>query len=376
MIQSDALFNTYIDANILLAEAVLLWLAVCWILELARLKPAPRTRLFLLNGVCLTVLVSPLLVAAMALGLAPQGLSVNLTDFLLALYLNGSIQMRPSEFEQVLDLRESFTSDIVGMQSLAGLAVVALLGIGLLLFSTRMAGNVIRLRRLIRSSYAWHRSGSVHIRLSDTIAVPFSTRSLTRRFVVIPSELLAHQRDLKIVLQHEFQHLRQSDIEWEIAMEFLRLFFFWNPAFHVWKRQVEDLREIACDQRVLARSSISAKSYCECLVRVCQNSLRRNTGMVPSMPLVGLIQFRKWPLRKRSAVGLKRRIAAIIEGREHRSSRYLTAVVMAPLALVVAFSALAIQSPPDWSYDRIMLSTIVNLERLDAINGLGTRPLR
>lgn len=376
MIQSDALLNTYINANILLAEAVLLWLVACRALKAAGLELAPRTRLFLLNGACLTVLLSPLLVAAVAMGLAPQGVSVNLTDFLLAQYLSGGFEMRPSEFEQVLGLRERLVRNIVGMQTLAGLAVVVLLGIGIALFATRMARNVISLRRTIRSSYGWHRSGSVHIRLSDTIAVPFSTRSLTKRFVVIPSDLLAHQRDLNIVLQHEFQHLRQSDIEWEIAMEFLRLFFFWNPAFHIWKRQVEDLREIACDQRVLARSRVSAKSYCECLVRVCQNSLRRDATLMPAMPLVGLIQFRKWPFRKRSAVGLKRRIATIIAGDQRRSSRCLTALVMAPLAVVVTLSAVAIQSPQDWSHDRIMLSTIVNLERLDAINGLGTRPLR
>lgn len=375
MIQSDALFNVYLNANILLAEAVLLWLAACWMLGLARLGPAPRTRLFLLNGVCLTVLFSPLAVAAMSAGLIPRGYSVNLSDFLLAQYLNGSFQMRPSDFEQMLSLRTSFVSSVVGMQTNSGLVVVGLLGVGLALFTVRMARNIMRLRRTIRCSYAWHRSGSVHIRLSDTIAVPFSTRSLTRRFVVIPSELLAHQRDLKIVLQHEFQHLRQSDIEWEIAMEFLRLFFFWNPAFHIWKRQVEDLREIACDQQVLARGSISAKSYCECLMRVCRSSLRRNSAMIPAMPLVGLIQFRKWPFHKRSAVGLKRRITAILEGRDRHNSRVLASLVVVPLVAAVTFSALAIQRPQDWSHDRIMLSTIVNLERLNALNGLGTPPL-
>jgi hypothetical protein len=31
---------------------------------------------------------------------------------------------------------------------------------------------------------------------------------------------------------------------------------------------------------------------------------------------------------------------------------------------------LAIQSPGDWSQDRLMLSTVVNLDRLDKINQL------
>jgi hypothetical protein len=38
----------------------------------------------------------------------------------------------------------------------------------------------------------------------------------------------------------------------------------------------------------------------------------------------------------------------------------------------VLLSAMAIQSPGDWSQDRLMLSTIVNLERLDEINRMST----
>ena len=38
----------------------------------------------------------------------------------------------------------------------------------------------------------------------------------------------------------------------------------------------------------------------------------------------------------------------------------------------VALTTLAIQRPGDWSQDRLMLSTVVNLERLDEINRLST----
>jgi hypothetical protein len=377
MIQYEALVDTYLSANILLAEAVLLWLIARLALTVLGVRPSHRAQLILLNGVCLTVLISPLLVGLTTLGgnlgLLPKGNSVNLTDFMLSQYLNGHIDMAPTTFERALSLRGSFTNDLAGMQSATSLVVSALLATGVGLVTLRLVGNILKVRRTIRSSYAWRVSGSIHLRLSDTITVPFSTRGFRSRYVVVPSEMLAQQDDLKIVLQHEFQHLRQSDIEWEIAMECLRPLFFWNPAFHYWKRRVEELRELACDESILARKPQSVQSYCECLLRVCQNSLRKSNAKDASAPLVGLIQLRRRPFQKKSAVGLKRRIATIVEGKTGHSHRVLTGFVMLGLVGIIGTSALALQKPQDWSHDRIMLSTIVNLERLDRINsGMGT----
>jgi len=45
--------------------------------------------------------------------------------------------------------------------------------------------------------------------------------------------------------------------------------------------------------------------------------------------------------------------------------------LMLPLMAFIVFSSIIIHNGSDWSQDRIMLSTIVNLERLDVINGFG-----
>jgi hypothetical protein len=39
------------------------------------------------------------------------------------------------------------------------------------------------------------------------------------------------------------------------------------------------------------------------------------------------------------------------------------------MVAVVFLSALSIQKPADWSQDRLMLSAIINLERLETRNG-------
>ena len=43
-------------------------------------------------------------------------------------------------------------------------------------------------------------------------------------------------------------------------------------------------------------------------------------------------------------------------------------VLAGVLAVGVSMAAASVRQPGDWSQDRLMLSTIVNLERLEAIN--------
>ena len=59
-----------------------------------------------------------------------------------------------------------------------------------------------------------------------------------------------------MAIAHELQHMRQTDVGWEIGLKTLRLMFFWNPVFHVWKRAVDRLRELACDQQLLAHDRL------------------------------------------------------------------------------------------------------------------------
>ena len=58
----------------------------------------------------------------------------------------------------------------------------------------------------------------------------------------------------------------------------------------------------------------------------------------------------------------------MIEGRAERHPTLVFALLTAPLLALTLTVAVAIQKPGDWSQDRLMLSTIVNLERLEAIN--------
>lgn len=375
MIQISSLLDAYIDANILLMFAFSLWAVVRFVLSKLGMPYAFATQLRLLNGIFLAVAISPFFVLGVGLflqsGVISQGFSVNLSDFVVAQYLNGSFEMKPSQFEQFLGLRERFTSDLLGLKSNTGIAVVAFLTIGFMVVTARMVISVFRLRRIIRNSYAWRRFSNIHLRLSDTTHVPFSTRSLRNHYIVIPSGMLTQSDDLRMALGHEFQHLRQGDIEWEITLELLKPLFFWNPAFLFWKRQVEHLRELSCDQQVLLRKGYDVRAYCECLLRVCHNSLRKSPRLQIIVPTVAFVQLDRSLFGTQSARFLCHRMTSLFDAKPDCRGRRFFQLLVLPLMAIIVFTSLAIQSPSDWSQDRLMLSTIVNLERLDVRNSIG-----
>lgn len=375
MIPGDALLNAFIDANILIVVAFALWSVARFLLHRLGLKHAYSTELKLLNGVFVAIVISPFLVmgfrALQGAGVG-SGVNLNLSDMVVSHYLNGGFQMKASDFEQLLLMRDTFTQDVVQAAGLLAWASIAAFLVGLLVGLGRLVFSVICLSRIVSQSYAWRRFGRVHVRLSDRTLVPFSTRGLRNYYVVIPSGMLVRKNELAVSMAHEFQHLRQGDIEWEIVLEAIKPFFFLNPAFHAWKRKVEDLRELACDSQVLNRGNIGVRDYCETLLSVCQQTLRRDRAFVIAVPKVTLVTADRSALRDGKMSFLERRITSLLETSRLSHPHLVYLAIGLPLIAAILFTALAIQKPGDWSHDRLMLSTVVNLERLDEINRLST----
>lgn len=370
MTNASPVLDAYLEVNALLVFTCLIWAVFARMLDLAGLGHAVTARLRLLRVLFLAVIISPLFVAGFTLALkagvvAPEH-SVNLTDFIIAQYLQGRFEMNPAELERMLGFRGEVSRLLAGP---VGAGLLAFLAVGFAAYTARLGLSWLKLRRMIAESYVWRRFGGVDLRLSDTVTVPFSTRGLRTRIVVLPSAMLAREADLKIALGHELQHLRQGDVEWEIALGLIQPFLFWNPAFYLWKRQVEELRELSCDRQVLARRGYNVAAYCDCLLRVCHDGLHRRRLLAVEVPVVALVRTEGGVFGGRAAALLKRRIVTVIEGRAERHPTLVFTALTVPLLAVTLTAAVAIQKPADWSQDRIMLSTIVNLERLQAVNG-------
>lgn len=375
MIPGDAVLDAFINANILIAAAYVLWIGTRQVVQRSSLKHAFTTQLKVLNGVFVAIVLSPFVILGLHslqnAGVA-NAVNVNLTDMVVSHYLNGGFQMKASEFERLLSMRETFKLNVVNAAGWVAWAAIAAFLLGLVIGVVRLAYSVYCLHKIVRGSYEWRQFGRVRLHLSDRTLVPFSTRGLRYYYIVLPSHMLGQGDNIKVSLAHEFQHLRQGDIEWEILLEALKPFFFLNPAFHAWKRQVEDLRELSCDSEVLTRGLIGTRSYCETLLSACQATLRRDRAFVIAVPKVTLVTADRTALMKGKKSFLEQRITSLLDARRLRYPKLAFAAMVFPLVAATLFVAMAIQSPADWSQDRLMLSTVVNLERLDEINRLST----
>ena len=369
----EAFLDAFINANILIVVAYLMWQATRALMRPLGLSHDHGTQLRLLNAAFLVIVATPLLTLGHEVLLA-SGLvrGLNLSDMVVAWYLNGGVEMRAADFETLVHARDTLMIDVLSASGLLAQALIALFLTGLAVGLLRLSVSVASLWRITRGAYGWRRFGRVRILLSDRILVPFSTRGLTRYYVVIPSHMLAQSHELKVSIAHELQHIRQGDLEWEVLLEALKPLFFLNPAFHAWKRQVEALREFRCDAAVLSRGRIGARDYCDTLLSVCQTTLRRDRSFVIAVPKVTLVTVDRLGAREGALGTLERRILSLTGARRLGRHRLAFLAIAAPLMGAVMLTSLAIQRPGDWSHDRLMLSTVVNLERMDEINRLST----
>ncbi|MGB5871623.1 MAG: M56 family metallopeptidase [Albidovulum sp.] len=372
MMTVSSLVDAYLDVNILLTFACILWGLARLGLRGAGLGHAYTLQLKTVRAVFWAIILAPFAVAllsAMALhGDVGRANPVNLSDFIIAQYLQGRFEMHPESLEAMLGVRRHLVAGHIAGSYDAVFWLATGMIAGVAFFTARLILSIFKLRQIIDESFVWRRIRGLELRLSDRTTVPFSTRGWRRRLIVFPSTMLAEPEDLKIALGHELQHLRQRDVDWEISLELLRPLFFWNPAFYLWKRQVEQLRELSCDRQVVMRKGYDVRTYCECLLRVCHSSLKKKRFFALNTPVVGLVQSENRLFGQSSAQVLQCRLMSLLDGKTEANSRILLAVLAAPLIGLTLLAAVAIQRPGDWSQDRLMLSTIVNLERLATMN--------
>ena len=368
----EVLLNAYIDANIILIMGALVWALTQFVLAYPSIRTSFGAQLRLLYGLMIAVGFAPIafiLAWPHVLASFPgNAAAFNLSDIIIAQYLDGRFNMAPTRFEDLLMIRHTLVLDVTTFGSIVGTGVAFALLAGVALSLLKTLKSVIRVRRIIRVSYPWRKFGRLEIRLTDASHVPFSTRGLRRYYIMVPSGMLSNYNDLRIAVAHELQHIRQGDLEWELVLESLRPLFFFNPAFGMLKRNVERLRELACDQRLLSSHRVTAQEYCACLVRVCQNALRRDAYKQIEIPTVALVQVDGFHHGSRSEMLLRQRVRMMMRGVRSRRHDWLTLALIIPLTCAIGFSAVSVQRNGDWSQDRLMLSTIVNLERLNNRN--------
>ncbi len=371
MPQISPLVDAYIDANIILVAAFAVLCLMRWGLRRAGHGDAHLLHLRLTEGMLAAAVLSPFVaygLTVLASRLWP-GVPMNAADFAVAQFLDGRVKMDAVTFESLMGTRRRIVEDIVYLDGALVRAGVTVFALGFLASLWRTGSEILRLRRLIEDSFVWRRFGRVDLRLSDSARMPFSTRGIFRRHIVIPSDLLTQPDILRIALAHELQHMRRGDTEWEVALVVLRPLFFWNPVFGAWKRKLEALRELGCDAAVLERRRVSPRDYADCLLKVCHRGMGDPASMGRVAPRVPFLEIGQSRTGRRNHAALVRRVSAIASA---KGIRRASAVYFWPILIVagltIGLGAASLQRQGDWSQDRLMLSTVVNLERLETRN--------
>ncbi|MFD0981974.1 M56 family metallopeptidase [Tropicimonas aquimaris] len=358
----EDILNAWIDANILLLALVAVWLPMRRIFAHGRFGQALMGQARAMEWIFIAVIVAPFIAR---LACTPAPAQLNFSDILLAQYLSGNLEMSASRFEFLLGLRTELTDAFLLQSAFWAQALLAFLALGLMVSALRLGLAALRLRQVLRRAHPWRRFGRLELLISDETTVPFSTCGLRRRYVVLSANALAHNRDLQLTLSHEFQHLRQFDLLHEFAVEALRPFFFWNPAFHLCGRQMRELREMACDQAVVLRHPVVLGGYCRSLIRASNRARVGRSVFVPVGPVVGFVETPRGPALDSQ---LGRRIVALTGHTPSPLGQHAWKGIGLLLCLCLVLGAVLLRSPTGWSHDRIMLSMIVNLERLDQRN--------
>lgn len=365
MIRPEALMNLLIDANLALMIAALAFALIEGCMRLAGHGRAYSARLRLVMASVYVVALSPLILFAFRSwgGTEIPGFS----DVMISQFLKGNISIHPILFDDLLSARSSAIAMVAeGRAPL--LILLAFLLIGAAIARAVYVGlNLFQVTSLVRGAIILRRIGRVHVMVSDRVHVPFSTRGLRNFYVVLPQDILMDAPVVKVAIGHELQHIRQRDLECEILAALLSSLFVLNPAFWYLSQKLRALREFACDFEYMRRSGCARADYARSLVKVAEAAFLQapqRTMFAFSVPFVG--RSRLFSRTARS--GLKARVNVLAAGETGKPGLMLNLGLMVVLSGVILSGTAMLHKSTGWSHDRIMMSTVVNLERLNVRN--------
>lgn len=209
--------------------------------------------------------------------------------------------------------------------------------LGASFFATQYFKNNFAIRNLLQKNCHQRILNNLHILFSNHVDVPFCWSWLNKSFVVLPVSLLTQSADLKLVLHHEIQHIRQHDTRWLHFLALAKILCFWNPFLSLWSNWFTELQEFACDAALVTRRDISPIAYGECLLNLARISL--DTSSIPCAAL-GIIGSSS----QHTTSILHRRITMLFLYQKQTHKKLLIFIVSAVLAIFTATAAYALNA--------------------------------
>jgi len=187
---------------------------------------------------------------------------------------------------------------------------------GALLAAFRLLQAARRTRRLLAASHPFEDG----VRISDDITSPVTIGGT----ILLPRSLEGSEL-LPAALAHEQTHVRRRDFAMNALLQLLALPLWFHPMAVLLRREIAELRELACDEEAARQSS--PRAYAAALVRIASMSAHGDFALgMASTPI-------------------ERRVAVLHQSRTH--SRAITilaiiAIAIIPLALFAACSRTSI----------------------------------
>lgn len=111
----------------------------------------------------------------------------------------------------------------------------------------------------------------VLIAFTDLYASPF-TFGWNKPVIVIPNFLKKDPEALNLIIAHELIHIRRKDYHIHLVVSLISAAFTFHPLFTYVKRQINDFREISCDQEVISEFHASPKTYAKLIFSLMENT--------------------------------------------------------------------------------------------------------
>ncbi len=230
---------------------------------------------------------------------------------------------------------------------------------GAILLCLRLGVSYRRLRRIKRAAHpapapydGWRKDWNAEapsarnpeLRSSGRIRLPL-TAGLFRPAILFPERLLTRlsQAEAHVIWLHELAHVRRLDDWTKFGQRLAESILFFHPAVHWIGRQLENEREIACDNWVVERTG-AARRYAACLAKLAEYASRRPAAS----PAPAMATDKKQ---------IFRRVDMLINRKQNQESRVSGAIVMALLlplvAAMVASDPMVVLAGPQSSNDAV-----------------------
>jgi biopolymer transport protein ExbD len=162
-----------------------------------------------------------------------------------------------------------------GSLTAAGAAFACWLGITLICLLASL-GSSLRLSALLRRAVLVSRdaSGGICVKQSDHLSVPVTLLWFPRT-IFVPAQWERWSRaNRNAAIQHEMAHLRRRDGLVQALQMLAHAMYFFHPLVLYLGRQLNDLREMACDDASVQPGLMSSLEYSRHLVEIAEDVMR------------------------------------------------------------------------------------------------------